>query len=116
MKVGNTGVVKMNIFVEYQSRNSYQKKKDVKYNTIYLKHGEERSKERMGSNLNDNQLNIDFYLQKVLYTSQMVTINKKKLLLNMQGIKRKESKYITKENQQAIKQIRQERIGEKLQK
>ena len=60
--------------------------------------GEEK---RMDSNLNDNQLNID-YLQKRLYTGLMVTIYQQKLI-NMQSIKRKKYKYITKENEQTMK-------------
>ena len=68
----------------------------------------------MGSNLNDHQLNIDCYMQKRLYTNLMVTIYQKPLI-NMQRIKRKKSKYITKANQQNMRE-RQERIRENLQK
>ena len=62
--------------------------------------GEEK---RMGSNLNDHQLNTDCYIQKRSYTNRMVTINQT-LLINMQRIKRKISKYITKENQQTMEE------------
>ena len=67
--------------------------------------GEEK---RMGSNLNDHQLNLDCYLQKSLYTSLMVSIYQQ-ALINIQRIKRKKCKYVTKENQQTMKK-RQERI------
>ena len=53
----------------------------------------------MGSNLNDHQINIDYYMQKWLYPNLMVTIYQN-LLINLQKIKRKKSKYISKENQQ----------------
>ena len=46
-------------------------KKDIKYNNIYLTGRDEK---RMGSNLNDHQVNIDCYMQKRLYTSLMLTI------------------------------------------
>ena len=55
----------------------------------------------MGSNLNDHKLNIDSYMQTKLHTSLMVTIYQK-TLINMQRIKM--SKYITKENQQNMKE------------
>lgn len=45
----------------------------IKYN-IYLKSGEEK---RMGSNLNDCQLNTDCYVQKTLYKNLIVIIFKK---------------------------------------
>ena len=59
----------------------------------------------MSSNLSDHQLNIDCYMQKRLYTNLMVTTNQK-LEIDMQRIKRKESKYITKESQQTMKKQR----------
>ena len=48
----------------------------------------------MGSNISNYQLNIDCYMQKRLYTNIMVTTNQKSLI-NMQGIKRRNSKYTT---------------------
>ena len=54
----------------------------------------------MGSNLNDLQLNIDCYMQKTLYSNLMITTNQKPLI-NIQRIKRKKSKHITKENQKS---------------
>ena len=62
----------------------------------------------MGSNLNNNQLNIDYYVQKKLYTNIMVTIYQKPVV-NMQRIKRKKSKYITKENKKKKKHERKTR-------
>ena len=47
----------------------------------------------MGSNSNNHQLNIDGYMQKMLYTNLTVTTNQKPVI-DMQKIKRKESKYI----------------------
>ena len=55
----------------------------------------------MGSNLNNHQLNIDCYMQKKSYTNLVVTIYQKPLT-DMQRIKRKKSKYITKGNQQTM--------------
>ena len=51
----------------------------------------------MSSKLSDHQLNIDCSLQ-MLYINRMVTTNQKRVI-DMQKIKSKESKYITKENQ-----------------
>ena len=56
----------------------------------------------MCSDLNDDQLNIDCYMQKRLYTNLMVTTTQKPVI-DMQGIKRKGFKYISKESQQAMK-------------
>lgn len=56
----------------------------------------------MTSKLNDHQLNIDCYMQKRLYTNPMMTIHQKPLV-NMERIKKKKSKYITKESQQILK-------------
>ena len=52
----------------------------------------------MGSTLSNQQLNIDGYMSKMLYTNLMVTTNQKPVT-DMQNIKRKESKSITKESQ-----------------
>jgi len=58
----------------------------------------------MGSNLNDHLLNVDCYMQK-LYTNLRITIYQKPLT-NMQKIRRKKSSYITKENQQTMREIK----------
>jgi len=42
-------------------------------------------------------------MKKMLYTNLIVTTNQK-LLIDMQRIKRKESKYVTKESQQSMKE------------
>ena len=52
----------------------------------------------MGSNLSDHQLNTDCYMQKISLTDLMVTTNQKPVA-DMQKIKSKKSKYITKESQ-----------------
>ena len=57
----------------------------------------------MASNLHDHQLNIDCYMQKMLYTNLKVTTNQKPVI-DMQKIKRKESKYTTKECQQTTRE------------
>ena len=57
----------------------------------------------MSSNLYDHQLNPDCYMQNTLYINLMVTINQK-LVIDMQGIKTKESEYITKEIHQTMKE------------
>ena len=56
----------------------------------------------MGSYLSDHELNIDCYMHKMLFINLMVTTNQKPVI-NIQKIKRKESKYITKESQQNMK-------------
>ena len=50
-------------------------------------------------------------MQKMLYTNLMVNINQKPTI-DMQRIKRKEFKSITKESQQTWKGAREERTGE----
>ena len=57
----------------------------------------------MGSNLSKHQLNIDCYMQKILYTNLMVTTNQKPAI-DMQRINRKEWKYIIKEIQQTVRE------------
>ena len=57
----------------------------------------------MDSNHSDHKLNIDYYMQKRLYTNLMATIYQKPLI-KMWRIKRKNSKYVTKENQQNLKE------------
>ena len=57
----------------------------------------------MGSNLRDHQLNIDCYLQKMLYTNLIVTTNQKPII-DMQQIKMKKLKYIAQERQQKVKE------------
>lgn len=60
----------------------------------------------MGSNLNDLKRNTDNYIKEKLYTNLMVTLyqkkKKKKPLTNVQRLKRKKSKCVTKENHQTI--------------
>ena len=56
----------------------------------------------MGSNLSDYQLNMDWYIQKMLYTNLMVTTNKK-TVIDIQKNVRNESKYGVKESQQTMK-------------
>ena len=51
--------------------------------------------------------NIDYYMQEMLYRNIIITINQISVL-DMQRVKTKESKYITRENQQ-----REEREGKK---
>ena len=51
----------------------------------------------MGSNVSDHQLNIDCYMQKMSYTNLMATTHQKPVI-DMQEIRRKKSKYITKKN------------------
>ena len=75
------------------------------------KHGGERSKEWT---LSGHQLNINCYMQKMLYTNLMVTANHKPVI-DMQKIKRNESKCITKGSQQTMKESKG-RIREELQK
>ena len=58
---------------------------------------------RTDSNLSDHQLNIDCYTQKMLNTNLIVTTNQK-LVIDMQKIKKKESKYITKVSQQTMRE------------
>lgn len=53
---------------------------------------------RMDSNFNDPELHTHCYMQKRLYANPRVIIHQKPLI-NMRRIKRKNSKYITKENQ-----------------
>ena len=67
-----------------------------------------------GSNLSYCQPNVYGCVWKMLYIYLMVITNQKPLL-NMQRIKRKKSKYITKENQQTMKD-RKTGIRESLQK
>ena len=62
----------------------------------------EGDEKRMGSYLKDHQLNIDCYA-KILYANLMITTYQN-LPINMQRIKRKKSKYITKENQHTTKE------------
>ena len=50
-------------------------------------------------------------MQKMLYTNLTVTTNQ--ILINMERTKRKKYKYITKENQQAMKQRKTEKGSEK---
>ena len=57
----------------------------------------------MGSNLSDHQLNIDCYMHKMSYINLMVTTNQK-LVIDMQRIKRKESKFITKVSQKTMRE------------
>ena len=57
----------------------------------------------MDSNLSDHQLNIHSYTQKMLYINLIVTTNKK-LVIDIQKIKRKESEYIIKESQQIMRE------------
>ena len=57
----------------------------------------------MGSNLSNHKLNMDFYLHKILYINLMVITNQKPII-DMQKIKRKQSKYITKESQQIMRE------------
>ena len=66
----------------------------------------------MGSTTSDHQLNTDYYMQKRLYPNLMVTINQK-ILINMQRIKRKKSKYTTKENQQNMKETKTRKVQRK---
>ena len=56
---------------------------------------------RMDQNLRDHRLNVDCFMQKLLYTNPMVTINQKSVI-DIQRIKREESKNITKEKQQTM--------------
>ena len=57
----------------------------------------------MGSHLNDHQLNIHCYMQMRLHINLIVTIYQKPLI-SMQRIKTKKSRYMTKENQQTMKE------------
>lgn len=52
--------------------------------------------EKKSSKLNNHQLHTDCYMQKRLYINLIVTIFQNPPI-NMQRIKRKKSKYITKE-------------------
>ena len=54
-------------------------------------------------------------MQKILYTNLMITTNQKSVI-GMQRIKRKESKYITKEANKPCNRTKEEKITEKLQK
>ena len=53
-------------------------------------------------------------MQKMLYTNLMVTANQKQVI-DMQRIRRKESKYITKESQETMKESKRRRIRGNLQ-
>ena len=69
----------------------------------------------MSSNLNNHQLNIGYYMQKMLYTNPMVTTNQKPVIvIDIQWIEKKEVKYISKESQKIMRE--QEEIREELQK
>ena len=57
----------------------------------------------MGLNVSDHQPNIDGHIHKMLHTNLMVTTNQKPVI-DMQIIKRKKSKYVTKESQQTMKE------------
>lgn len=54
----------------------------------------------MGSNLGNPQHNLDCYLQ-MIYINHTVTTNQN-IVTDMQKMKRKESKYITKESQKTV--------------
>ena len=57
----------------------------MKYDTIYLKGW--REEQRMDLNLSDYQLNIDYYMCKMLYINLIVTTNQKPVIY-MQKIER----------------------------
>lgn len=57
----------------------------------------------MGSNLSSHELNTGCYMQKMLYTNPIIITNKKPVI-DMQKLKTKEYKYITKENQQTMRE------------
>ena len=100
MKVGITKAVKMNISIK--KVQGAHKIKGCKIWHHIPKTWRGWQEQRMGSNLNGHQLNVDCYVQKRVCTNLMVTTNQKPLI-NMQRIKGKKSKYITKENQQTRK-------------
>ena len=68
----------------------------------------------MSSNLNDHQLNINYYMKKKLYTNPMVATNQKPLI-SIWRTKRKKSKHITKENKQTTKKKKTRKDQENLQ-
>ena len=82
-----------------------------------LKHERQRERQRerersktlcaftMSSNLSDHQLSIDTYMYKILYINLVETRNQKPVI-DMQKIKRKESKYITKGSQLIVREER----------
>jgi len=65
----------------------------------------------MGSKLSGHQLNIDCYIQ-MSYTSWIVTTNQKPVI-NMQTLKRKEPKYVTKKSQLIMREEREKKKGTK---
>jgi len=65
----------------------------------------------MDPNLRDQQVNIDCYMQKLLYTNLMVTTNEKPVIDTQKS--RTESKYITKENQQTMREESKRRKEQK---
>ena len=58
---------------------------------------------RMDTNLSNHQFNIDGPMQKMLYIKLMLVTNPK-LVIDMQKIKRKESKSMTKESQVFVRE------------
>ena len=60
----------------------------------------------------NHQLNIDCCMHKMLDTDLMVTTNRKPVIY-MQKIKRKKSKYITKESQQTMREESKRRKEER---
>ena len=66
---------------------------------------------RMGSNIRTHQCNMDCDMQKRLYINQMVTTNQKPIT-DTQKVKRKESKYITKECQQTVRTENRKKLQE----
>ena len=58
----------------------------------------------MDSNLSDHQLNVACYIPKMLYMKLMVTTHQKPVIDMQKKIKRKVSKYITKESQQTMRE------------
>ena len=73
----------------------------MKYNTIYLK-GEGRSVKNV-LDVSSHQLNIDCYMFKTLYVNLMGPTNQKPVI-DMQKIKRKESKCFIEERQQTMRE------------
>ena len=68
---------------------------------MYIPKTWEAEEKRIGSNLNDNQLNVYCYLQEVMYKPNGNHISKP--WKNLQSMKRNKCNHITKENQQNMK-------------
>ena len=78
MKVKNTKVVKVNIYIKNSQGNHKIKGYKICHQISKTWRVEEKSKN--GFSINDHQLNIECYMQKMLYANLMVKTNKKPVI------------------------------------